>query len=335
MQPRELAWLRAHVWQHASVSLSKAAQQRLKWFDYYEQHQRNAALACRYFGISRQTFYRWHRRFDRQALTSLEGRSHAPRRRRTPTWTTAQAQAVLQWRRRFPRWGKDKLAVLVRGQGHRLSASMVGRILAQAIRRGVLVESPRVAVGGLRRTTAPRPYACRKPASYRAIAPGDLVEVDTLDLRPVPGVILKHFTARDVISRWDVLEAHRRATSTAAARFLRTLRTRCPFPVRAVQVDGGSEFAAAFEVACRAAGIHLFVLPPRSPKLNGAVERAHRTHTEEFYQVMPFALELRTLNRQLVTWERIYNTLRPHQALGYLTPAAFLAQWQAAHPDCH
>jgi putative transposase len=110
---------------------------------------------------------------------------------------------------------------------------------------------------------------------------------------------------------------------------------RCPFPVRAVQVDGGSEFAAAFEVACQAAGIHLFVLPPRSPKLNGAVERAHRTHTEEFYQVRPFALELRTLNRQLVTWERIYNTLRAHQALGYLTPAAFLAQWQAAHPECH
>jgi hypothetical protein len=28
-------------------------------------------------------------------------------------------------------------------------------------------------------------------------------------------------------------------------------------------------------------GSHLFVLPPRSPKLNGHVERAHRTHTEE------------------------------------------------------
>ena len=38
--------------------------------------------------------------------------------------------------------------------------------------------------------------------------------VDTLDLRPLPGVVLKHFTARDVVSRWDVLEVHTQAMST-------------------------------------------------------------------------------------------------------------------------
>lgn len=76
------------------------------------------------------------------------------------------------------------------------------------------------------------------------------------------------------LSRWDVIEAHDRATSTAAARFLHTLQQRLPFPVRALQVDGGSEFAAAFEDACQQRGRKLFVLPPRSPQLNGAVERA-------------------------------------------------------------
>jgi len=35
------------------------------------------------------------------------------------------------------------------------------------------------------------------------------------------------------------------------------------------------------------------VLPPRSPKLNGAVERANRTHTEEFYQVTACSLEMK------------------------------------------
>jgi hypothetical protein len=33
-----------------------------------------------------------------------------------------------------------------------------------------------------------------------------------------------------------------------------------PFPIRAVQVDGGSEFAAGFELACQQRGLHLFVL---------------------------------------------------------------------------
>ena len=67
--------------------------------------------------------------------------------------------------------------------------------------------------------------------------PGDLVEVDTLDVRPAPGVIIKQFTARDVIARWDVIQAHTRAT---AALLLEILQRRMPFPIRAAQVDGGS-----------------------------------------------------------------------------------------------
>jgi len=61
------------------------------------------------------------------------------------------------------------------------------------------------------------------------------------------------------------------------AQFLDALLERMPFPVRALQVDGGSEFATEFEQACQARQIPWFVLPPRSPKFNGHVERAHRT----------------------------------------------------------
>ena len=167
--------------------------------------------------------------------------------------------------------------------------------------------------------------------------PGDLVQLDTLDVRPLPGVILKHFTARDVVSRWDVVEVRTRATANTATDFLSTLQARMPFPVRAIQVDGGSEFQAGFEQACQERGLRLFVLPPRSPKLNGAVERAQRTHTEEFYEVNDFPLEIAPLNRQLRLWELTYNTVRPHQALGYLTPQQFLRQRQSQRkePECH
>jgi hypothetical protein len=51
-----------------------------------------------------------------------------------------------------------------------------------------------------------------------------------------------------------------------------------PFALRAVQVDGGGEFRAAFEDTWQSSGRHLFVLPPCSPKLNGAVERANHSH---------------------------------------------------------
>ena len=168
---------------------------------------------------------------------------------------------------------------------------MVGRILTSLKARGVLREPPANGISARKRQRA-RPYAVRKPKQYQAKEPGDLVQVDTLDVRPLPGVVLKHFTARDVVSRWDVVEVHTRATATTAKAFLDALQARLPFPLKAIQVDGGSEFQASFEQACQQRGVHLFVLPPRSPKLNGHVERAQRTHTEEFYEVHPDDLEI-------------------------------------------
>lgn len=99
-----------------------------------------------------------------------------------------------------------------------------------------------------------------------------------------------------------------------------------PFPLRAIQVDDGPEFEAVFEQECQLRDIRLFVLPPRSPKLNGDVGRAHRTHTEEFYEVTDSTFELAELREKLLEWEDIYNTVRSHQALGYLTPPKFLEQ---------
>ena len=331
MQIRDGRVPRAGQLARSGHELSRDAVARLAWIDFYRSHNRNAALTCRRFGISRQTFYRWWRRYDPLALSTLEGRSHRPHRRRQPTWTPDLAERVLALRRQFPRWGKDKLAVLLRREGRSVSVSMTGRILTHLKRRGLLVEPRRSGVTASRSRPRPRPWAVRKPKEYVAQEPGDLVEIDTLEIRPVLGEVRKHFTARDVVSRWDVCEAHRRATAAAASLFLDTLIERMPFPIRAVQVDGGSEFAAEFEQACQQRGLRLFVLPPRSPKLNGHVERAQRTHTEEFYEITPCSWQIPVLNEELRRWEHTYNTIRPHQSLGYRTPHEFVTQWRAKH----
>src|SRR5216683_1951299 len=318
--------------------VSRAAQGRLQWMLFYFFNGRNAARTCCRFGISRQTFYRWKRRFDRHDLSTLEGHSQRPRRVRQPTWAPDLAERVLALRKQYPRWGKDKLVVLLRKEKCAVSTSMVGRILAHLKQRGVLHEPLRPeALRLVRRKLRHRPWAMRKPKYWLIQQPGDLVEIDTKEVRRGPGVILKHFGARDVVSRWDVVEAHHRATSLAAARFLETLLERLPFPVRALQVDGGSEFAAEFEEACRQKQIPLFVLPPKSPKLNAHVERSHRTHNEEFYQVQAASDQLPVLNRQLRHWEKTYNCVRPHQSLAYLTPFEFITRWKSnpRKAKCH
>lgn len=305
--------------------ISPEATRRLKWFDYYYSHGCNARLTCRHFDISPQTFYRWLRRYDPQKLQTLESRSHRPRRVRQPTFSMEQINAVLRLREAYPRWGKEKLVVLLKRENIQISASMVGRILKHLKARGVLREPVSNPIS-VRKRNRTRPYAIMKPKEYQASAPGDLVELDTLDVRPLPGVILKHFSSYDVVSKWNVLGIYSRATATTAKHFLDAMEGRTPNKIRAIQIDGGSEFQSVFEEECQRRGIKLFVLPPRSPKLNGGVERANRTHTEEFYEVTDSDFELANIRTKLLEWENICNTIRPNQAHNYLTPAQFLEQ---------
>ena len=312
------------------TGLNLRARQRLSWLNWYQEHGRNGRRTCERFAISPDTFYRWKRRYEAQGVAGLADRNRRPRRVRQRTWSVELVQEILGLREEFPRWGKEKLARLL-PEELATSVSTVGRILGYLRQRGVLKEPQRKAISARRRSQ--RPHAIRKPKEYQPKAPGDLVEVDTLDVRPLPGVVLKQFTARDVVCRWDVLEVHHRATASLAAHFLDTLLQRTPFPIRALQVDGGSEFYAEFEAACLGKGLPLFVLPPKSPKLNAHVERANRTHTEEFYEVAPdLPWTVTELAPYLLEHERVYNTIRPHQSLGYLTPWAFWQRWQTDHP---
>ncbi|HLW59487.1 MAG TPA: integrase core domain-containing protein [bacterium] len=289
-------------------------------------------MTYRHFGISSATFYRWWHRYAPRRLERLEDdwgtrRPHAVRQPQMPPALVAAIRAV---RERYPRWGKEKLGVILRREGWTVSASTVGRTLTRLRAHGQLVEPAVVRTGQARwRRRRARPYAQRLPWGYTAAQPGDLVEIDATPIEVLPGLRRVHFTARDIVSRKDVLAAPTRLTSRAAERVLRDEFGRFGFPVRALQIDGGSEFKAVFEAACAERGIALFVLPPRSPQLNGHVERAHRTHQEEFCGLTEIPASLAEHNALLRRWEETYNNFRPHQALGYLTPNEYLRRWQA------
>src|SRR5437879_1502259 len=196
--------------------LSREAVRRLEWMNHYLHHGRNAAFTCHHFGISRQCFYRWWRRYDPHNLNRLEARSHRPHQLRRPSWSVEQADRVLILRRQYPRWGKDKLRHVLLKQGLLLSVSTVGRILTDLKRRGVLVEAPPTTVL-LRqhRKLRHRPWATRKPRFWRVREPGDLVALDSKQVRPARGVMLQHFSARDLVSRWDVGASPLPCTATA------------------------------------------------------------------------------------------------------------------------
>jgi putative transposase len=321
-----------YLYRYQPVKLSQDADQRMQKLNLWRMLRDKGVPHNEISGllrVSRSTLYRWQRRLSGHGPKGLEKKSRRPHRIRKPMWSVKMVDAVLDLREQYPGWGKDKIAVLLRRKGMNTSGSTVGRILVSLKKRGLLHEPPRGLVKVKKRAQR-RPFAVRKPRDYPVEVPGDLVQVDTLDVHAFDGRTVKHFTARDVISRWDVVEAHLRATAITASEFLDTLLSRMPFKVKAIQVDGGSEFRAEFEQTCKQLGLKLFVLPPHSPKLNGRVERAHRTHLEEFYALIPQSTRLEKLNIDLYKWERVYNQIRPHQALDYLTPAEYINKY---HPQ--
>lgn len=311
------------------IDISQEAKRRLKWFDYYfRRGKRNARLTCRHFDISPQTFYRWKRRFDPYDLTTLESKSSRPYWARQPETPSEIVEEIKKLREEYPRWGKDKLVILLKRKGINLSPSTVGRTINRLKARGFLKEPVNLTQAKLARKRKWKPrYAIRKPKDYPVRAPGDLIEIDTLVIKLLPNLSRYQFTARDIISKRDGLRSYSRQTSFCAALFLDYLERKFPFKIKAIQIDGGSEFKKDFEEECQERGILLFLLPPKKPQLNGCVERANRTHREEFYEVEEIELVLHEHNQQLEKWEDTYNYIRPHQALDYLTPHEYYLKW--------
>src|SRR5512143_4161020 len=227
--PKEI-W---YVAKHRPVALSAVADgrlQKLKLWKVLKEKQLGEAEIQQLLRVSRSSLYRWQKQLREKGPKGLEVKSRRPHRLRHREWGQAREEAVLELREAYPGWGKDKLAVLLRRKGLQMSASTVGRILVDLKERGWLPEVP-VGLVKIKKRPQKRTYAIRKPRNYQVQEPGDLVQVDTLEVRPLDETTLKHFTARDVISRWDLVEAHRRATVNTASEFLETILARMPFLV--------------------------------------------------------------------------------------------------------
>jgi putative transposase len=152
--------------------------------------------SCRYFGISAQTFYRWKNRFDPYDLTSLEEESRRPGHARQSETPVKVIERIRELREERPRWGRDKLAVLLKREGIEISGNTVGREMKKLKARGLLVEPESVRQAKLARKRRRKPrYATRKPKGYKAEVPGDLVQVDTLRARLIPNEERFHFSA--------------------------------------------------------------------------------------------------------------------------------------------
>ena len=311
--------------------LSETAQQRLRglklWDELMAEGLSSAlALHCvvQSYGDSRATWYRVRAQYIPSKPASLEPRSRRPKRMRQRQWDDRTVKRIITIRNHPDscRWGKEKVVRQLSKEGIVCSASTVGRIITECRQKRTIVNyRPKKKMRRFR----PRDHAQRRPKGFDPYAT-NAVQMDTDECR-LMGRTLYRLTAVHLLTRYCFSRYYTRKTATCAKDFLNKLTTALPVDYSAIQVDGGSEFRGVFENACRDRNMPLFVLPPKSPKLNGAVERMNRTIQEEFQdtRVLPDTLE--TLNEDVLTYLDVYNIDRPHWSLNYYSPY----EWASKH----
>src|SRR6185437_14924132 len=101
-----------------------------------------------------------------------------------------------------------------------------------------------------------------------------------------------------------------------------------------IQTDNGAEFQSAFHYHVLDKGVGHRYIKPRTPRLNGKVERSHRIDAEEFYALLDGVVvdDAKIFNNKLREWEDYYNYHRPHGGLGGQTPYKRLLQKTQAQP---
>jgi len=227
-------------------------------------------------------------------------------------------------RNKFRFWGKEKIAIILeREYKMKVSISTVGRILSALVKKRKIKP---VAFYSGKYTPKPRAFtnhAQRLPTDAKGKNAGELVQIDHMTIRLDSGKVVKHFDATCPTSRFSVGKAYYQATSLAATNFLDFIVEKLPFPVRSIQVDGGTEFRGEFEEACKRRNIPLFVIPPRSPKINGTVERNNGTVKYEFYSQYDKASNIGSVNNSLQQFMDLYNNYRPHRGLQGRTPMEY------------
>ena len=273
--------------------------------------ERNVARVCRRFGISRKSFYKWKRRHAEHGDAGLCDRPRTPQR--SPRATAREVVSKILYLRQHYHFGPGRIAAYLH-RFHRveIAGSSVHRILT------------RHGMSRLPANQKHQPHG-KRWQRYEKPQPGHRLQLDVKFLERIPGTRrrLYQFTAIDDCTRIRVLKVYDACNQRSAIQFIDEVLRRLPFRVHVVQTDNGAEFQSQFHWHLETRDVRHVYIRPRTPRLNGKVERSHRVDDQEFYQLLDkdgISDDIHLFNEKLREWEDYYNYHRPHGALGGQTP---------------
>jgi transposase InsO family protein len=247
---------------------------RLKVLQHGGDGERQVAHTCRHFGISRPTFYKWKKRFQAGEAAGLCDRPRAPHR--SPRATAQEVVSKILYLRQTYHFGAGRIAdYLKRFHQVTIARSSVHRLLGKH------------GMGRLPANQKHRPHKQRW-TRYEKPQPGHRLQLDVkfLELIPQTRKRLYQFTAIDDCTRIRVLKVFDACNQATAIQFVDEVVRRLPFRVLTIQTDNGAEFQSRFHAHLDSRDIRHVYIRPRTPHLNGKIERSHRVDDQEFYQLL-------------------------------------------------
>ena len=267
----------------------------------------NAAEACRDFDVPHSSFYVWKKAYDKEGKAGLLRKKPIPKSH-PKKLKQAVIDKIVHLRKTYQLGSWRIKFYLERYHNIIISESSVTRTLVK------------YKINRLPKTASKRTLHTKR---YSKKTPGHHVQVDVkfITLTDPTGIKVKRFqyTAIDDATRIRALKIYGQHTQKNAIEFIDYVENKFPFRIHTIRTDRGHEFQARFHWHVEDKGIRHTYIKPRSPQLNGKVERSHGIDQQEFYQLLTYTDDV-DLNKKLESWEQFYNFDRPHGAFEGKTP---------------
>ena len=287
------------------------------------------------FGVSRTTIWRWKKKWL-EVNPNIELRNYS-KQRDNPTslfryssckWSIPTISSaphnhpnqlpdylvtiVLDVRERLRRCAEAVWFYLRENLGIEISLSSVRRILKRHGRLDSRRKKRNRQYKGL-----PRP---------RVLAPGDLVETDTIHLfNPISKKKRYLYTTIDLYTRMAYAKVYDELRPGLSVQTILEAQAKFGFKFKTVQADNGPEFGKHFAERLQAKGVVIRHTRLHRPNDNAHIERFNRTIQEECtgsYYLESESLD--ALNMRISNYLDYYNNKRIHLGLKYMTPAQML-----------
>lgn len=302
---------------------------RIKVLEHAQEYGWKAAVSA--FGISKSILYVWRKRYECgqhhiRVLIPTSTRPHHVRQMHTHPAIVTFIKSV---RTGDHSMNKYTIKPLLDAYCTHLGIDSVGTTtIGKLIRRNRWYPARKI-----KRYDKRRFRGQRRRYAPKITTPGH-IEMDSVMLY-ILGKRWVFMSVIDVATRYGYCTVVASISSSEARRVFCEFGERFPYPVTTIQTDNGSEFLGVFHFHCLSHGITHEFIYPRSPKINGMVERFNRTLQEEcierseevFYDPERFKQKL----AEYLTW---YNTKRPHMSLQLQTPSQVLQQFTSSIPIC-